>query len=95
MHPEVTNSHSLTAITTRTTPAFLLLASVAQTQLAALLCIDDRYLKAEGVPFEALKGCVPVDGDTYDIPAMIVTAELRATVHGLPLPKFGNKPPGD
>jgi len=30
----------------RTTPAFLLLASVAQTQLAALLCIDDRYLKS-------------------------------------------------
>jgi acetyl esterase/lipase len=63
----------------------------AGAQLAALLCIDDRYLKAEGVPFEALKGCVPVDGDTYDIPAIIVTAELRATVHGLPLPKFGHR----
>jgi arylformamidase len=28
--------------------------------------------------FDALIGCVPVDGDTYDIPAMIETAETRA-----------------
>ena len=39
-----------------------------------------------------------MDGDTYDIPAIIWTAELRQTVHGLPLPtnghrqKFGNDP---
>ena len=63
----------------------------AGAQLAALLCIDDRYLKAEGVPFDALKGCVPVDGDTYDLPAIIMTAEIRQTVHGLPLPKFGHR----
>ncbi|HUG66845.1 MAG TPA: alpha/beta hydrolase [Pirellulaceae bacterium] len=63
----------------------------AGAQLAALLCIDDRYLKAEGVPFDVLKGCVPVDGDTYDLPAIIVTAELRQTVHSLPLPTFGHR----
>ena len=63
----------------------------AGAQLAALICIDDRYLKAEGVPFAVLKGCVPVDGDTYDIPAIIMTAEVRQTVHGLPLPKFGHR----
>jgi acetyl esterase/lipase len=63
----------------------------AGAQLAALLSIDDRYLKAEGVPFEVLKGCVPVDGDTYDIPAIITTAEIRQTVHGLPLPTFGHR----
>jgi acetyl esterase/lipase len=63
----------------------------AGAQLAALLCTDDRYVKAEGVPFDVLKGCVPVDGDTYDIPAMIVTAEMRQTVHGLPLPEFGHR----
>jgi arylformamidase len=63
----------------------------AGAQLAALLCIDDRYLKAEGVPFDVLRGCVPVDGDTYDLPAMIVTAELRQTVHRLPLPTFGHR----
>jgi hypothetical protein len=38
-----------------------------------------------------LRGCVPVDGDTYDIPAIIMTAELRQTVHGLPLPEFGHR----
>lgn len=63
----------------------------AGAQLAALLCIDERYLKAEGVPFSALRGCVPVDGDTYDLPAMIQTAEFRQTLHGLPLPEFGHR----
>jgi acetyl esterase/lipase len=63
----------------------------AGAQLAALLCIDERYLKAEGVPFDVLKGCVPVDGDTYDLPAIIMTAEIRQTVHGLPLPEFGHR----
>ena len=63
----------------------------AGAQLAALLCIDDRYLKAEGVPFDVLEGCVPVDGDTYDLPAIIMTAEIRQTMHGLPLPKFGHR----
>lgn len=63
----------------------------AGAQLAALLCTDDRYLKAEGVAFDVLKGCVPVDGDTYDIPAIIMTAETRQTVHGLPLPEFGHR----
>ncbi|MHC4995337.1 MAG: alpha/beta hydrolase [Planctomycetota bacterium] len=70
----------------------------AGAQLAALLCIDHRYIRAEGVPPGALKGCVPVDGDTYDLPAIIATAEFRQTVHRLPLPtrghrvKFGNDP---
>jgi acetyl esterase/lipase len=63
----------------------------AGAQLAALLCIDERYLNAEGVPFDVLKGCVPVDGDTYDLPAIIMTAEIRQTVHGLPLPQFGHR----
>jgi acetyl esterase/lipase len=63
----------------------------AGAQLAALLCTDDRWLKAEGVPFAALKGCVPVDGDTYDIPAMIETAETRNRVHGLPQPTYGHR----
>jgi len=34
---------------------------------------------------------VPVDGDTYDLPAIIMTAEIRQTVHGLPLPEFGHR----
>lgn len=63
----------------------------AGAQLAALMCIDDRYLKAEGVPFKVLKGCIPVDGDTYDVPAIIETAETRRRVHGQPQPKMGHR----
>jgi acetyl esterase/lipase len=63
----------------------------AGAQLAALICVDDRYLKAEGVPFSVLKGCFPVDGDTYDVPAIIETAETRLRVHGMPMPKYGHR----
>ncbi|MGE3308722.1 MAG: alpha/beta hydrolase [Limisphaerales bacterium] len=63
----------------------------AGAQLAAILCTDDRYLKAEGIGFEVLLGCVPVDGDTYDVPAIIETAETRLRVHGLPPPTFGHR----
>jgi acetyl esterase/lipase len=52
----------------------------AGAQLAALVCTDERYLKAEKLSFALIKGCVPVDGDTYDLPMRI------ATVH-----KSGNK----
>jgi acetyl esterase/lipase len=34
---------------------------------------------------------VPVDGDTYDIPAIIETAETRRRAHGQPLPDFGHR----
>ena len=67
-------------------------------QLAALICVDDRYAKAEGVSLTMIKGCVPVDADTFDVPAIIEVAETRARVHHLPLPtnghrqKFGNDP---
>lgn len=63
----------------------------AGAQLAALICTDDRYLKAEGVSLAIIKGCVPVDGDTYDVPAIIETAETRRRVHGLPQAKFGHR----
>ncbi len=69
----------------------LIMGHSAGAQLAALMCADDRYLKAEGVPFTSLKGCVPVDGDTYDVPAIIETAETRRRVHGLPQPKYGHR----
>ena len=70
----------------------------AGAQLAALICTDDRYLKAEGASFDCLIGCVPVDGDTYDVPAIIETAETRLRVHHLPprvnghREKFGGTP---
>ncbi|MBM83763.1 MAG: para-nitrobenzyl esterase [Planctomycetaceae bacterium] len=63
----------------------------AGAQLAALICTDDRYLKKEGVSFNVLKGCVPVDGDTYDIPKIIMTAEFRQTLYGGKMFTFGHR----
>jgi acetyl esterase/lipase len=63
----------------------------AGAQLAALICTDDRYLKAEGLSLAITKGCVPVDGDTFDIPAIIETAETRWRVYGQPPAKFGHR----
>src|SRR5690349_1842504 len=63
----------------------------AGAQLAALICIDERYLKDEGVSFDVLKACVPVDGDTFDVPAIIEVAETRWRVHGMPPQKFGHR----
>lgn len=68
-----------------------LMGHSAGAQLAALLAIDGRYLKAEGLPLGLIKGCVPVDGDTFDVPAIIETAETRRRVHGLPQAKFGHR----
>jgi acetyl esterase/lipase len=69
----------------------LVMGHSAGAQLAALLCTDDRYLQAERLPLDIVKGCVPVDGDTYDIPAMIEVAETRWRVHGLAPAKFSHR----
>src|SRR4029079_4849161 len=76
----------------------LVMGHSAGGQLAALMCTDDKYAKAEGLSLTMIKGCVPVDADTVHIPASIEVAETRARVHTLPLPtnghrqKFGNDP---
>ena len=54
---------------------FFVMGHSAGAQLAALVCTDERYLKAEGLSFSIVKGCVPVDGDTYDVPMQIATVE--------------------
>ncbi|MFM7591729.1 MAG: alpha/beta hydrolase, partial [Isosphaeraceae bacterium] len=70
----------------------------AGAQLAAIVCTDESYIKAEVVPLSSVVGCVPVDGDTYDVPAIIEVAETRARVHEFPpiknghRAKFGNTP---
>jgi acetyl esterase/lipase len=69
----------------------LVMGHSAGAQLAALICTDDRYLKAEGLSLAIIKGCVPVDGDTFDVPAIIETAETRRRVHGQPQAKFGHR----
>jgi acetyl esterase/lipase len=61
----------------------------AGAQLAALVCSDDRYLKAEKLPLSVVRGCVPVDGDTYDVPLQIKTVEQkRADIYKK---KFGDE----
>jgi arylformamidase len=62
----------------------------AGAQLAALICTDDRYLKAEGLSLATIKGCIPVDGDTYDVPMMIEAGAANRKAKGLPDPKFGH-----
>lgn len=47
--------------------------------LAALVCTDDRYLKAEGLPLSIIKGCVPVDVSVYDIPKRLKEGGAVAT----------------
>jgi acetyl esterase/lipase len=56
----------------------------AGAQLAAIICTDERYLKENGNALDSIIGCVPVDGDTYDIPAIIETAETRLRAHQFP-----------
>lgn len=63
----------------------------AGAQLAAILCTDHRYLEEQQISSNVLLGCVPVDGDTFDIPAIIETAETRRRVHQLPQAKFGHR----
>ncbi|MFN7843058.1 MAG: alpha/beta hydrolase [Pirellula sp.] len=69
----------------------LIMGHSAGAQLAALVCTDYSYLENQSVPVSSIKLCVPIDGDTYDIPAMIDTAEIRQKLHGLPLPDFGHR----
>jgi acetyl esterase/lipase len=69
----------------------LVMGHSAGGQLAALICTDDRYLRAEGLSLAAVKGCVSVDADTFDIPAIIEVAETRWRVHQLPKATFGHR----
>lgn len=68
----------------------LLMGHSAGAQLAALVCTDDRFLKAEGLSLAIIKGCVPVDGDTYDVPLQVATAAARRKSLGQPDPKMGH-----
>ena len=76
----------------------LVMGHSAGAELAALICTDEKYLKEEGLSLSIVKGCMPVDGDTYDVPAIIETAETRRRAHGFPeiknghREKFGNDP---
>jgi len=66
-----------------------LMGHSAGAQLAALLCTDTRYLEAERVPRHVIRGCVPVDGDTYDVPLQIATSTARRLSLKQPPPRMG------
>lgn len=63
----------------------------AGAQIAALICTDEKWIGAEGLKLSMFRGCIPVDGDTYDIPAIIETEETRRRAHGMSLPTFGHR----
>lgn len=67
-----------------------LMGHSAGAQLAALLCTDAQYLKAEKVALSNILGCVPVDGDTYDVPLQVATATARRKSLKQPPPKWGH-----
>lgn len=60
----------------------------AGAQLAALLCTDHRFLQREGLSPTILKACIPVDGDSYDVPLQVATCDQRRK--DLYLWKFGD-----
>lgn len=54
----------------------------AGAHLAALVCTDGSYLKAEGLALSNIKGCIPVDTAVYDIPKQIKgRGPLRAKLY--------------
>lgn len=60
-------------------------------QLAAYLAVDERPLKAVGLSLGMFKGCVPVDADTFDVPAVIALATANRQAAGKPEPKYGHR----
>lgn len=58
--------------------SIIVMGHSAGAHLAALVCTDDRYLKAEGLPLSIIKVCMPVDVSVYDIPKRLkVGGSLR------------------
>jgi arylformamidase len=51
----------------------------AGASLSALICTDGSYLKAEGLSLAVIKGCVPVDGDAFDVPMQVETESKRGS----------------
>jgi acetyl esterase/lipase/pimeloyl-ACP methyl ester carboxylesterase len=60
----------------------------AGAHLSALVCTDERYLKAEGLSLANIKGCVPIDGDSHDLP-MHVKANADKKVAATDRERFG------
>ena len=62
----------------------------AGAHLSALVCTDEHYLKAEGLSLADIKGCVPIDGDSFDLP-MHVKANAGTRVAATDRERFGGE----
>ena len=55
----------------------------AGAQLAALLCTDPKLLQRQGLELgSVVKACIPIDGDTYDVPAVIASGSSHGKKFG-------------
>jgi acetyl esterase/lipase len=68
--------------------ALIVMGHSAGAHLAALACTDERYLKAEGLSLANIKGCVPIDGDSHDLP-MHMKANAGKKVAATDRERFG------
>jgi acetyl esterase/lipase len=57
--------------------AIVVMGWSAGAQLAALICTDDKYLKAERLALANIRGCVAVDADTFYPALQIDMSEAR------------------
>jgi acetyl esterase/lipase len=68
--------------------ALIVMGHSAGAHLSALVCTDERYLKAEGLSLADIKGCVPIDGDSHDLP-MHMKANAGKKVEATDRERFG------
>jgi acetyl esterase/lipase len=68
--------------------ALIIMGHSAGAHLSALVCTDERYLEAEGLSLANIKGCVLIDGDSYDLP-MHVKANAGKKVAATDRERFG------
>lgn len=70
--------------------ALIVMGHSAGAHLAALVCTDGRYLQAEGLALANIKACVPIDGDSHDLP-MHMKANVGKKVAATDRERFGDE----
>jgi acetyl esterase/lipase len=70
--------------------AMIVMGHSAGAHLSALVCTDERYLKAERLSLANIKGCVPIDGDSHDLP-MHMKANAGKKVAATDRERFGTE----
>src|SRR5262249_44040424 len=70
--------------------AMVVMGHSAGAHLSALVCTEERYLKAEGLSLAKIKGCVPIDGDSHYLP-MHMKANAGKKVAATDRERFGEE----